>query len=248
MSNAVISMGVIDEKTFTRECIIRCLRTLDDRLRIEGFPTWDECLQTGEGQDLVLYHLREDLSQWDKNKLISFRKLLSIVPVIILSDTENPNSLTEIFESGARGFIPTDTPLEQITGIIRLVSVGGVFVPLGSLSLSKNEGEVPTAELGSSNEFTRNELAVLDRLKVGKANKIIAYELGLSESTVKVHIGRIMKKLNVTNRTQIVCRAYTLASFRPLSLTAGPSPAGARGMVAPEPSLPDYNPGRWLDG
>ena len=121
-------------------------------------------------------------------------------------------------------------------------------MPLSSLSLSKNGGEAPTAELGSSNEFTRNELAVLDRLKVGKANKIIAYELGLSESTVKVHIGRIMKKLNVTNRTQIVCRAYTLASFRPLSLAAGPSPAGARGMVAPGPSLPDYNPGRWLDG
>jgi DNA-binding NarL/FixJ family response regulator len=251
MSNAVISMGVIDEKTFTRECIIRCLRTLDDRLRIEGFPTCDECLQTGEGQDLVLYHLREDLSQWGKNsqKLISLRKLLSIVPVIILSDTENQNSLAQIFESGARGFISTgDTTLEQITGIIRLVSVGGVFVPLSSLSPRKSEGLTSTAELGSSNEFTRNELAVLDRLKVGKANKIIAYELGLSESTVKVHIGRIMKKLNVTNRTQIVCRAYAPATVRPLSLTAGPSPAGARGMVAPGLSLPDYNPGRWLDG
>jgi DNA-binding NarL/FixJ family response regulator len=57
----------------------------------------------------------------------------------------------------------------------------------------------------------RNELAVLDRLKVGKANKIIAYELGLGESTVKVHIGRIMKKLKVTNLTQIVFRASALA-------------------------------------
>ena len=230
MNNSVISMGVIDEKTFTRECIIRCLRTLDERFRIEAFPTCDECLQTAEGQDLVLYHLREDPSQWDKNsqKLISFRKLLSIIPVIILSDTENKNLLAEIFESGARGFIPTDnTTLEQIIEIIGLVFVGGVFVPLSSLSLSKNGGDVPTGELGSSNEFTHNELAVLDRLKVGKANKIIAYELGLSESTVKVHIGRIMKKLNVTNRTQIVCRAYTLENFRPLSLVAGPSPAGA---------------------
>ena len=249
MKNSLISMGVIDERTFTRECIIRCLRTLDDRLQIEGFPTCDECLQTAEGQDLVLYHLREDLSQWDKNRLISFRKLLSIVPVIILSDTENQHSLAEIFESGARGFIPTDdTTLEQIIEIIGLVCVGGIFVPLSSLSQRKSEGQTLTAELGSSNEFTRNELAVLDRLKVGKANKIIAHELGLSESTVKVHIGRIMKKLNVTNRTQIVCRAYTLPSFRPLSLAAEPSPAGARGMVAPEPSLPNYNPGRWLDG
>ena len=243
MKNSVISMGVIDEKTFTRECIIRSLRTLDDRLRVEGFPTSDECLQTAEGQDLVLYHLREDPSQWDKNsqKLISFKKLLGTVSVVILSDTENPNLLAEIFESGARGFIPADdTTLEQITGIIRLVCVGGIFVPLSSLSPRKSEGQAPTAEPDSSNGFTRHELAVLDRLKVGKANKIIAYELGLSESTVKVHIGRIMKKLNVTNRTQIVCRAYnTLASVRPLSLAAGPSPAGAGGVAAPAPALPD---------
>jgi DNA-binding NarL/FixJ family response regulator len=239
MRNPVISMGVIDEKRFTRECITQSLRTLDDRLRIEGFPTCDECLQTAEGQDLVLYHLREDPSHWDKDsqKLISFRRLLSLVPVIILSDTESPNSIAEIFESGARGFIPTDnTTLEQIIEIIGLVCVGGIFVPLSSLSLRTSVGQAPTGD--SSNEFTRNELAVLDRLKVGKANKIIAYELGLSESTVKVHIGRIMKKLKVTNRTQIVCRAYTLATVRPLSLAAGPSPA----------ALPDYNSARWLDG
>jgi DNA-binding NarL/FixJ family response regulator len=248
MISSVISMGVIDEKTFTRECIVRSLRTLDDRLRIAAFPTCDEYFQTAEGHDLVLYHLREDPSQWDKNspKLISFRKLLSIVAVIVLSDAESPNSLTEIFESGARGFIPTDTTLEQIIEIIGLVCVGGVFVPLSSLSLRKSRGEAPRAEPVSSNEFSRHELAVLDRLKVGKANKIIAYELGLSESTVKVHIGRIMKKLNVSNRTQIVCRTYTQASFQPLSFAAGPSPAGARGMIAPEPSLPDSV--GWLDG
>jgi DNA-binding NarL/FixJ family response regulator len=226
MRNAVVSMGVIDEKTFTRECIIRCLRTLDDRLRVEGFPTPNECLQAAEGQDLVLYHLREDPSRWDKNsqKLISFRKLLSIVSVVILSDTETPDSLAEIFESGARGFIPTDTTLEQMVEIIGLVCVGGIFVPLSGLSLRKSEEQVPTADSVLSSEFTHNELAVLDRLKVGKANKIIAYELGLSESTVKVHIGRIMKKLKVTNRTQIVCRAYGPATVRPLSLATGPSP------------------------
>ena len=127
MKNSLISMGVIDEKTFTRECIIRCLRTLDDRFRIEAFLTCDECLQTAEGQDLVLYHLREDPSQWDKNsqKLISFRKLLSIVPVIVLSDTENRNSLEQIFGSGARGCIPTDNAApEQIIEIIGLLCLG----------------------------------------------------------------------------------------------------------------------------
>ena len=124
MRKAAVFMGVIDERTFTRECITRCLRTLDERLRVEGFPTCDECLQSVEDQDLVVYYLREDPSQWDKNslKLISFRQLLSIVPVIVLSDTENQNSLAQIFESGARGCIPTDSAApEQIIEIIGLI-------------------------------------------------------------------------------------------------------------------------------
>jgi DNA-binding NarL/FixJ family response regulator len=127
MRNAVISMGVIDDKRFTRECITQSLRRLDDRLRIKGFPTCDECLQSVEDQDLVLYYLREDPSQWDKNshKLISFKRLLSIVPVIVLTDTENQSSLAQIFESGARGCIPTDNAApEQIIEIIGLVCLG----------------------------------------------------------------------------------------------------------------------------
>jgi DNA-binding NarL/FixJ family response regulator len=127
MRNAVISMGVIDDKRFTRECITQSLRRLDDRLRIKGFPTCDECLQSVEDQDLVLYYLREDPSQWDKNshKLISFKRLLSIVPVIVLTDTENQSSLAQIFESGARGCIPTDNAApEQVIEIIGLVCLG----------------------------------------------------------------------------------------------------------------------------
>ena len=127
MRNAAISIGVIDEKRFTRECITQSLRTLDDRLRIKGFPTCDECLQSAENQDLVVYYLREDPSQWDKNspKLISFRQLLSIVPVIVLSDIENQNSLAQIFEGGALGCIPTENAApEQIIEIIGLICLG----------------------------------------------------------------------------------------------------------------------------
>jgi DNA-binding NarL/FixJ family response regulator len=121
-----------------------------------------------------------------------------------------------MFENGARGFIPADnTTLEQVIEIIHLVKVGGIFVPLSSLSLRRTKGQYATASAVSNNQFTRSELAILDRLKLGKANKIIAHELGVSESTVKVHIGRIMKKLKVTNRTQIVCRAFAMPAGLP---------------------------------
>ncbi len=211
--NVAISIGVIDEKSFTRECIARCLQALDDRFQIVSFATCDDYLENMGSHDVILYHAYEVMANWDSNNkyFISFKKLLNIVPVIILSDLDCPNSLIDMFESGVRGFISTaDTTLEQLIEIISLVKVGGIFVPLSSLSLRKTKGQGAAAQGGSSTQFTPTELAVLDRLKLGKANKIIAHELGVSESTVKVRIGSIMKKLKVTNRTQVVCRAYTL--------------------------------------
>ena len=59
-------------------------------------------------------------------------------------------------------------------------------------------------ENGNPIQFSPRQLQVLERLKQGKQNKIIAYELGMCESTVKVHIRIIMRKLNARNRTQVV--------------------------------------------
>jgi DNA-binding CsgD family transcriptional regulator len=65
--------------------------------------------------------------------------------------------------------------------------------------------------------FTEREAAVLERLRQGQPNKIIAHALGVSESTVKVHLRSIMSKLRVSNRTQIVCMLA-----RPLPAPADP--------------------------
>jgi DNA-binding NarL/FixJ family response regulator len=211
----VISIGVIDAKLFTRECITRSLQTLDDRLDIVSFATCEDYLRIMGSHDLILYHAHEPVANWDVNsqQLVSFKKLLQIVPVIILSDVDCSDSIIEMFESGARGFISTDnTTLEQIIEIIGFVKVGGTFVPPSSLFLRRMKGQAVTAGAIMSDRFTSSEMAVLDRLKLGKPNKIIAHELGVSESTVKVHVGRIMKKLKATNRTQVVCLAYALAA------------------------------------
>ena len=209
---AAISMAVIDEKSFTRECITTSLQALDNSIHIVSFATCDDCLHNMGSLDLILYHAREDLENWNDNsqQLISFKKLLNIVPVLILSDIDCPDSLIDMFENGIRGFIPTDnTTLEQLIEIIGLIKAGGIFVPLSSLSLRRTKAQGVSGRR-ESDQFTPTELAVLDRLKLGKANKIIAHELGVSQSTVKVHIGRIMKRLKVTNRTQVVSRAYAL--------------------------------------
>lgn len=60
--------------------------------------------------------------------------------------------------------------------------------------------------------FTVRQAEVVEALRKGKANKIIAYELKLRESTVKVHIRQIMKKLKATNRTEVACKLNSLFS------------------------------------
>jgi DNA-binding NarL/FixJ family response regulator len=211
--SSVISIGLIDENSFTRECITKSLQTVDDRLDIVAFPTCEQYLQNMGDQELVLYHIYYEMLKSDSNNkhILCLKKLLRLVPVIILSDTEHADSLIDMLESGARGFIPTyDTTLAQIIEIIRFVRVGGIFVPPSTLLLRSNKEKSVTAKLRSSDQFTSGELAVLEQLKLGKANKIIAYELGLSESTIKAHIGKIMKKLRVTNRTQIILQLRTI--------------------------------------
>jgi DNA-binding NarL/FixJ family response regulator len=212
--DAVISVAVIDEKPFTRECITKSLQALDERLRIASFASCEDFLRSARPQDLILYYAHQSLADWNGlyNQLLPLKRLLKIVPVVILSDVDCPDSMLAIFESGARGFIPTDqTTLEQIIEIIGLVKAGGIFVPPSSLTLRRVEGQF-APKGAASQQLSRSEIAVLDRLKLGKANKIIAHELGMSESTVKMYIGRIMKKLKATNRTEVVCRAYGLAA------------------------------------
>jgi DNA-binding NarL/FixJ family response regulator len=214
--NSVISVGLIDEKSFTRECITNSLQALDNRLDIVAFPTCKEYLDNMEGRDLVVYHYYNDssVSHGNTYEILTLKKILHLVPVIILSDVGYTDSLVDMLESGARGLISTyNTTVAQIIGIIGFIVLDGMVVAPSSLFLRRNNANPVTAKPRSMDQFTPSELVVLDRLKLGKANKIIAYELGLSESTVKSHIGKIMKKLRVTNRTQIVLQLNACTSI-----------------------------------
>jgi DNA-binding NarL/FixJ family response regulator len=142
-----------------------------------------------------------------------FGKALHIAPVIILSAVDCPESILQALESGARGYIlTTDTTLALAREIIRLVRAGGIFVPPSSLSLRRINSQGLTPKPITTQQFTPRQIAVLDHLKLGKANKIIARELHMSENTVKIHLRNIMKKMNATNRTEVACRAHILAT------------------------------------
>jgi DNA-binding NarL/FixJ family response regulator len=125
-------------------------------------------------------------------------------PLVVMSDSEQADLILAVMEGGANGFIPADISLEVAAHALRLVVAGGQYFPVHTLLAAQRAIEAaPPMEAGGKGMFTRRQIAVIDALRQGKANKIIAYELNMCESTVKVHIRNIMKKLKAKNRTQV---------------------------------------------
>jgi len=140
--------------------------------------------------------------------LATLDKTMPNVPVIVISNREDPEYIVDALEQGIRGFIPASTGMNVVIGAIRLIRTGGTFIPVNALMGAARKARTQTAMSmlpsdGSILEFTPRQKQVLACLREGKANKTIAYELRMCESTVKVHVRHIMKKLRATNRTQV---------------------------------------------
>jgi len=133
---------------------------------------------------------------------------------VILADAQDPDDIAQAIERGARGYIPTCEPLDVFVKVMRLVRAGGIFVPAKSLMAARQTAGGEAAPQ-TSGVFTPRQAAVIDALRRGKPNKIIAYELDMRESTVKVHVRNIMKKLNARNRTEVAFLANAMAGAQP---------------------------------
>jgi DNA-binding NarL/FixJ family response regulator len=120
-------------------------------------------------------------------------------PLAVLADSEDTDEVLAAFALGVQAYIPTTVTFDVMTEAIKLGIAGGKYYPTCILSVCANGREPKRDSVGG---LTPRELAVLDAVRQGRPNKVIAHELGISESTIKVHVHRIMKKLNVRNRTQ----------------------------------------------
>jgi DNA-binding NarL/FixJ family response regulator len=212
----------IDPYALTRDCMIKVLSQQQPNLLVYPFESVDAFLASDstDVDVIILYsHRSYDSSLQDIDTL---HKLLAERPVIILSDQEETSQIQTIrdaLRAGASGFISTRSMgLGMTMSAIRFVQSGGTFAPL-DLLLS-DQANVPTDEPTQDSPYrlTARQRDVLAQLQQGKANKIIAHELGMSESTAKVHIRNIMRKMGATNRTQAAFNAlkhYAGSDARP---------------------------------
>ncbi|KQR76122.1 LuxR family transcriptional regulator [Rhizobium sp. Leaf384] len=134
--------------------------------------------------------------------------------VVILSDNHDINVILNFIGVGVRGCIPSSVSIDVCIQAISLAIAGGRFIPASSLLSVRDLLGISTQQSAPPLSFTDRQSAVAEALRCGKANKAIASELNLCESTIKVHIRNIMKKLGATNRTEVACKIGSIAIQR----------------------------------
>ncbi|MCW2238576.1 LuxR C-terminal-related transcriptional regulator [Azospirillum canadense] len=227
-----ITVLLLDDMLLTRECLSMSINLCDRGVHVLTAASAADVQHLLHGEtapDVVLYNCSA-LAPPETDFAARLRDVVACLgdtPLIVLSDREDGDTVLEAFQLGVRGYISTAVGLSVALEAIRLIAAGGTFVPPSFLhQLIQDQGALPgraaedsapspgpngTAVFRQAAEtplygLTPRQLSVLECLKEGKPNKIIAHELGMRESTVKVHVRSILKKLGVTNRTEAVYR------------------------------------------
>jgi DNA-binding NarL/FixJ family response regulator len=198
---------VIDSRIFMRECIKRSLE-IAFSVGIEALSSIDDLKKQHNSAlpRLIIISIADDTSQESLNALGLLSELAPSVPKIVLTSTYNLETMRSVISSGAKAYIPMSVGFEIATEVVRFVLAGGTYVPAECL-LSPVPTAAPRSPRAAHGAVTSRELAVVKAIQQGKSNKIIAYDLNMCESTVKVHVRHIMKKLQAKNRTDVAIKA-----------------------------------------
>ena len=144
--------------------------------------------------------------------LLELRSLYPKLPIVVVSALEDARIIQQVMSYGASGFIAKSVTREELASSLRSVIEGSVTLPKG---YTPPQAQTPSG--GAKNEFvhklqllTPKQVSVLRMLRQGLLNKQIAHELQIEETTVKAHVSEILRKLNVSSRTQAVIEAQKI--------------------------------------
>lgn len=143
--------------------------------------------------------------------LISLRAEFQSLPVVVVSASDDPATIRRALDLGASGFISKSASIDDIREGIGSVLAGNIYTPGGYVRGPEQDSEVADL-IARLRTLTPQQSRVLAMLAEGLLNKQIAYELGVSEATIKAHVSAILLKLNVDSRTQAVIQLGKIGS------------------------------------
>ena len=204
------------------------------RMILDAEPEMEVVGEAGDGREAIdqARSLRPhvvlmDIRMPDLDGLEATRRILSGVPdgedgprILMLTTFDLDEYVYEALRAGASGFLLKDTPPEQLVSAIQVVAQGDALL---SPSITrrvisefvKGNGPKPQAQFPRLEDLTARELEVLILIARGLSNAEIAKTLFVSETTVKTHVARILMKLNLRDRVQVVVLAYEAGLVHP---------------------------------
>lgn len=210
---------IFDKRALWREALAQTIERLDTSLQILETDSLDAAVKSasvGDGTDLVV--LKLDPGQEDE--LAGLKRLcaeLAPVPIAVVADSDDVADIVAVMERGAKGYVSATLENRVMIEALRLAAVGGTYIPEQVMDLFYSYGRSRTAVDAARErvnlkvvDCTPRQRQVLGLLCEGKPNKVIAHRLNISENTVKAHLRQLMKRLNVSNRTEAVLLASGL--------------------------------------
>ncbi len=196
---------IADDHPLYREALISALQPLFENVDIiqsDGLDSTLEALQQHSDFDLVLLDL--NMPGCDSfYGLIRVSQDFPKVAVAVVSASDSVEVVCKVMNLGAKGFIPKSTPTIVIAEALKQIMDGKNWFPEDMQT--DIEDYVPAIDIAKLvGELTPKQFRVLRLLQNGLLNKQIAFDLSITEATVKAHISAIFRKFNVNTRTQAV--------------------------------------------
>jgi DNA-binding NarL/FixJ family response regulator len=205
---------IIEPLLLPRTCILHVLRRELDELEILDMATVQglDCTSARDVRLVMLSIADKPIGDPSVEDDLAFvAECCPNAATVVLSNHDDEPTVQAAMQRGVRGFLSTSLPIEIAVAGLRLVLVGGAYRPLSVAGTNRIPDFEPPDARGLApaylmNDLTPREQQVLAELELGLPNKLIAAKLGLSESTVKMHIQHIMRKCAAHNRTEAVLR------------------------------------------
>ena len=197
-----------DDHPLFRDALRLTLRDALEDARFDEAGTLNEVIALLSGPDdvdLLLLDLKMPGVQGFSG-LVLVRAQFPLVPVVIVSGSDDSSVIARAMSLGASGFIPKSTPVDQMQQAVSVVLEGGEWIPADVDLNASADSEADDISRRMAT-LTPQQMRVLMMLREGLLNKQIAYELTVSEATIKAHVSAILQKLNVDSRTQAVIAA-----------------------------------------
>lgn len=204
MSNMDVTVSralIADDHPLFRNALVQMLKEQMKMQVDESFNYASTIKKMHECSDYDIIFL--DLNMPDAEGLAGLMQLKTLFPntlIVLVSAEQNADTIRKAMQLGVSGFIPKSISLDLMKEAVNKVLDGDNWLP-DDLELQEQDDE-QLAYIHKMEQLTPNQLKVLHMMANGLLNKQIAYELHISESTVKQHASAVLKKLGLINRTQ----------------------------------------------